>query len=216
MNEVTRTYFERRANLETGQIASDMRAILRTPPDQGAIARLSRDARYNSTIRTTCVATRLGGGHANNALPQSAQANVNCRILPGHSAEEIRQKLIAIFADPQVTVRFVDNSANVADHAPDKMASPPLLPKPEILRPLEHVTAEMWPGLPVIPDMETGASDSIYTIAAGIPTYGVNGVAIDQDDIRAHGKDERVRIESFYEGVEFYYRYLKALAGSSQ
>jgi acetylornithine deacetylase/succinyl-diaminopimelate desuccinylase-like protein len=90
------------------------------------------------------------------------------------------------------------------------------LPKPEILRPLEHVANEMWPGLPVIPDMETGASDSIYTIAAGIPTYGVNGVAIDQDDVRAHGKDERVRIESFYEGVDFYYRYLKALTSGNQ
>jgi acetylornithine deacetylase/succinyl-diaminopimelate desuccinylase-like protein len=110
LNEVTRLYFERRAALETGQTAADMRAILRTPPDEDAIARLSRDARYNSTMRTTCVATRLGGGHANNALPQLAQANVNCRILPGHSAEEIRQKLIAVFADPQVTVRFVDNA----------------------------------------------------------------------------------------------------------
>jgi acetylornithine deacetylase/succinyl-diaminopimelate desuccinylase-like protein len=211
LNEVTRLYFERRAALETGQTAADMRAILRTPPDEDAIARLSRDARYNSTMRTTCVATRLGGGHANNALPQLAQANVNCRILPGHSAEEIRQKLIAVFADPQVTVRFVDGASNVTDRAPDKTAFPPILPKPAILGPLEHVAAQMWPGLPVIPDMETGASDSIYTIAAGIPTYGVNGVAIDQDDIRAHGKDERVRIASFYDGVEFFYLYLKAL-----
>jgi acetylornithine deacetylase/succinyl-diaminopimelate desuccinylase-like protein len=211
LNEVTRTYFERRANLETGQTADDMRAIFRTPPDEAAIARLSQDARYNSTLRTTCVATRLSAGHANNALPQLAQANVNCRILPGHSAEEIRQKLIAIFADPQVIVRFVDNSYNVTDRAPDKTAFPPILPGPEILRPLEHVSAQMWPGAPVIPDMETGASDSIYTMAAGIPTYGVNGVAIDQDDVRAHGKDERVRTVAFYDGVEFYYRYLKEL-----
>jgi acetylornithine deacetylase/succinyl-diaminopimelate desuccinylase-like protein len=216
LNEVTRTYFERRANLETGQVADDMRAIFRTPPDQGAIARLSRDARYNSTMRTTCVATRLSAGHANNALPQLAQANVNCRILPGHSAEEIRQKLIAIFADAQIAVRFEDDAHNIKDRASDKTAFPPILPKPEILRPLEHVANEMWPGLPVIPDMETGASDSIYTIAAGIPTYGVNGVAIDQDDVRAHGKDERVRIESFYEGVDFYYRYLKALTSGNQ
>jgi acetylornithine deacetylase/succinyl-diaminopimelate desuccinylase-like protein len=211
LNEVTRTYFERRANLETGQTAEDMRAIFRTPPDQAAIARLSQDARYNSTIRTTCVATRLSAGHANNALPQLAQANVNCRILPGHSAEETRQKLIAIFSDPQVAVRYVDNSGNVMDRAPDKMAFPPILPSSEILRPLEHIAAQMWPGVPVIPEMETGASDSIYTIAAGIPTYGVNGVAIDQDDVRAHGKDERVRAAAFYDGVEFYYRYLKEL-----
>jgi len=211
LNEVTRAYFERRANLETGQTAADMRAVLHTPPDEAAIARLSRDARYNSTMHTTCVATRLNAGHANNALPQLAQANVNCRILPGHSAEEIRQKLIAIFADPKVTVRYVDNSYNVSDRAPDKTSFPPILPKSEILEPLEHAAAEVWPGLPVIPDMETGASDSIYTIAAGIPTYGVNGVAIDQDDIRAHGKDERVRATAFYDGVEFFYLYLKDL-----
>jgi len=215
LNEVTRTYFERRAALETGQTAEDMRAILRTPPDDAAIARLSRDARYNSTTHTTCVATRIGGGHANNALPQSAQANVNCRILPGHSAEEVRQKLIAIFADPQVTVSFVDNGYKVTGRAPGAMAFSPILPKPEILRPLERVAARMWPGLPVIPDMETGASDSIYTIAAGIPTYGVNGVAIDQDDVRAHGKDERVRVAAFYDGVEFFYRYLRELTAES-
>ena len=145
-------------------------------------------------------------------LPQLAQANVNCRILPGHSAEEIRQKLIAIFADPKVdrALSWIAPTT-LADRAPDKKAFPPILPKPEILKPLERVAAEMWPGAPVIPDMETGASDSIYTIAAGMPTYGVNGVAIDQDDIRAHGKDERVRVESFYDGVDFYYRYLKAL-----
>jgi acetylornithine deacetylase/succinyl-diaminopimelate desuccinylase-like protein len=215
LNEVTRTYFERRANLETGQTADDMRAIFHNPPDEAAFARLSRDARYNSTLRTTCVATRLSGGHANNALPQLAQANVNCRILPGHSAEETRQKLIAIFADPQVTVRYVDNAYNVSDRAPDKKAFPPILPGPEILRPLERVAAKMWPGLPLIPDMETGASDSIYAIAAGIPTYGVNGVAIDQDDVRAHGRDERVRIGAFYDGVEFFYLYLKELTSSS-
>ena len=211
LNAVTRTYFERRAKLETGQIAQDMRAILVKPPSPAAIARLSRDARFNSMLHTTCVATRLSGGHANNALPQMAQANVNCRILPGHSMEEIRQRLIAIFADPRVAVRYVDNAYNVSDRAPDTKAIAPMMPKAEILKPLERVTAQMWPGIPVIPDMETGASDSVYTIAAGIPTYGVNGVAIDQDDVRAHGKDERVRIGAYYDGVDFCYRYLKAL-----
>jgi len=211
LNSITRTYFERRAPLEGGQTAADMNAILHTPPDAQAVARLSADARYNSTLRTTCVATRLNAGHANNALPQLAQANVNCRILPGHSAEEIRQELIRIFADPQVVVRFVSDAGNVDDRAPDRKAFPPVLPRPEVLKPLERVAAEMWPGVPVIPEMETGASDSIHTIAAGMPSYGVNGVAIDQDDIRAHGKDERVRVSSYYDGVEFYYRYLKAV-----
>lgn len=214
LNPVTRTYFERRASLESGQTAADMKAVLKTPPDAAAVARLSADARYNSTMRTTCVATRLNAGHANNALPQLAQANVNCRILPGHSAEEVRQDLIRIFADPKIMVRYVDDAGNVYDRTPEKKAFPPIAPPEEILRPLARIADEMWRGVPVIPDMETGASDSIYTVAAGLPSYGVNGVAIDQDDIRAHGKDERVRISSFYDGVEFYYRYLKALTSS--
>ena len=211
LNPVTRTYFERRAPLEGGQTGADMNAILRTPPDAQAVARLSADARYNSTLRTTCVATRLSAGHANNALPQLAQANVNCRILPGHSGEEIRQELIRILADPQVEVRYVSNAGQIAERGPDRKAFAPVMPPPEILKPLERVAAEMWPGAPVIPEMETGASDSVYTVAAGIASYGINGVAIDQDDIRAHGKDERVRVNSYYDGVEFYYRYLKAV-----
>ncbi len=214
LNDVTRTYFERRANLEKGQTAEDMRAIFHTPPDEAAIARLSKDARFNSTMHTTCVATRLNAGHANNALPQLAEANVNCRILPGHSAEEIRRKLVEIFADPQVKVTFEDSSRTRSDHAADTASFSPLLPKSEILQPLERLTKEMWPGLPVIPDMETGASDSIYTIAAGIPSYGVNGMAIDQNDVRAHGKDERLRVEAFYDGVEFFYRYIRNLTNS--
>jgi acetylornithine deacetylase/succinyl-diaminopimelate desuccinylase-like protein len=211
LNAITRTYFERRAALETGQTAADMRAILRTPPDQQAIARLSRDARFNSLLRTTCVATRLNAGHANNALPQQAQAIVNCRILPGHAMEEVRQELIRIFADPKITVKYVDNAGNVFDRAPATKAFAALMPPSEVIQPLERVTDAMWPSAPVIPEMETGASDSVYTIAAGIPTYGVSGVALDQDDVRAHGKDERVRVSSFFDGVEFYYRYLKAL-----
>ena len=213
LNSVTRTYFERRAPLEAPQAKADMNAILRNPPDEGAVARLSKDARYNSLMRTTCVATRLNAGHANNALPQTAQANVNCRILPGHSAEETRQKLIAIFGDSKVTVRYVDNAGAVFDRAPDTKGFDPVMPPADVLGPLERVAAEMWHGAPVIPEMETGASDSVHTMAAGIPSYGINGLAIDQDDVRAHGKDERVRVGAFYDGVEFYYRYLKALTG---
>jgi acetylornithine deacetylase/succinyl-diaminopimelate desuccinylase-like protein len=215
LNPVTRTYFERRAPLESGQTKADMNGLVKTPPDAQAAARLSSDARYNSLIRTTCVATRISGGHANNALPQLAQANINCRILPGHSPEEIRTMLVAFVNDPKVKVRY-SNAGEVFDKAPDKKAFPPLMPSPEILKPLEHVADGMWPSAPVIPEMETGASDSIYTMAAGIPSYGVSGMAIDQDDVRAHGKDERIRVSSYYDGVEFYYRYLKALLGGSK
>lgn len=214
LNPVTRVYFERRAQLESGQTAADMNAILQTPPDPAALTRLATDARFNSTLRTTCVATRLSAGHANNALPQLAQANVNCRILPGHPAEQVRQELIHIFADPKITVRSVSDAGVFSDRAPERAAFSPLMPPPEVLRPLARVADELWPGAPVIPDMETGASDSIHTIAAGLPSYGVGGVAIDQDDIRAHGKDERIRASAYYDGVEFYYRYLKALAPS--
>jgi acetylornithine deacetylase/succinyl-diaminopimelate desuccinylase-like protein len=211
LNPVTRLYFERRAQLESGQTAADMKAILQTPPDSAALARLAADARFNSTLRTTCVATRLSAGHANNALPQLAQANVNCRILPGHPVEEIRQELTRIIADPKVAVRSVNEGGPVSGQGPERAALAPILPPPEVLRPLERVAGEMWPGAPVIPEMETGASDSIHTIAAGLPSYGIGGVAIDQDDVRAHGKDERIRASDYYNGVEFYYRYLKAL-----
>jgi acetylornithine deacetylase/succinyl-diaminopimelate desuccinylase-like protein len=214
LNAVTRTYFERRAPLEFGQTAADMKAILSTPPDAAAVRHLSADARYNSTMRTTCVATRLKAGHANNALPQLAQANVNCRILPGHSAEETRQELIRIFADPKIAVRYTDDAGNVYDRTPEKKALTSTLPPDEILKPLARIADDIWKGIPVIPDMETGASDSIYTSAAGMPSYGVNGLAIDQDDVRAHGRDERVRVSSYYDGVEFYYRYLKALTSA--
>jgi len=210
LNAVTRTYFERRAPLENAQTKADMNGILHIPPDADAVARLSTDPRYNSMMRTTCVATRLSGGHANNALPQMAQAIVNCRILPGHSPAETEQALGRVFADPNVAVRYI-GAIGAADQAPESKGFPMVAPPPAVLRPLEQVAAQMWPGAPVIPEMETGASDSIYTMAAGIPSFGINGVAIDQDDIRAHGKDERVRVASYFEGVDFYYRFLKAM-----
>jgi acetylornithine deacetylase/succinyl-diaminopimelate desuccinylase-like protein len=210
LNEVTRAYYERMVKVETAERAADIRAILNNPPDLGAVARLSRDPIDNSTIHTTCVATRLSAGHANNALPQRAQANVNCRILPGYSAEEVRQKLIEVLADPKITVRYIDNFGNVFDRAPDRKSFPPPL-RPDVFDPLEKITAEIWPGIPVIPDMATGASDGVYTMAAGLPTYGISGIAIDRDDIRAHGRDERLGIDSYYKGVDFYYRFLKAV-----
>ena len=213
LNPVTRTYFERRATLESGQTAADIKAMLQAPPDTQAMARLSMDARFNSLLRTTCVATRLTAGHANNALPQQAQAIVNCRILPGHTMEEVRQELIRIFSDQKITVKYVDNGGRVFDRAPETKAFAAVLPPAEVMQPLARVTDAMWPSAPVIPEMETGASDSIYTIAAGIPSYGLSGIALDQDDVRAHGKDERVRVSSFFDGVDFYYRYLKALTG---
>ncbi len=215
LNDVTRAYFERMASVESGQEAADMRAVVKSPPDQAAVARLSQDPLQNATLRTTCVATRLDAGLANNALPETARAIVNCRILPGHTREEIRQDLIGIFADPKVEVRYVDDSGRVLDSAPDAQALPPVKLRPDVMTALEKVAGEMWPGTPVVPTMATGASDGVYTNAAGMPTFGISGVAIDMDDIRAHGRDERLRVESFYQGVDFYYRYLKALTSGN-
>jgi acetylornithine deacetylase/succinyl-diaminopimelate desuccinylase-like protein len=207
LTSITRAYYERMSKVATGQRAADMQAILKNPPDMEAVARLSKDPIDNSTMHTTCVATRLNAGHANNALPQTAQANVNCRIVPGHSTEEIRQELEKVLADPKISVREVGGIGGVTNRR--SFAPPPL--RPDVFQPLEKVTESMWPGLPVIPDMATGASDGVYTNAAGMPTYAVSGEAIDRDDIRAHGKDERIRVDSFYRAVDFYYRFLKAL-----
>jgi acetylornithine deacetylase/succinyl-diaminopimelate desuccinylase-like protein len=211
LNTVTREYFTQMAAIDKGPAAADFRAILATPPDPAAIDRLSQDARYNSTLRTTCVATMMSAGHAPNALPQRAEANVNCRIFPGHSQEEIRLDLVKLFNDPQLTVRYRNDAGDISEHGSDRkaMAPPPL--QPDVMRSLHSAAAKLWPGTPVIPIMETGASDSVYTMAAGIPTYGICGVAIDHDDVRMHGKDERVPVGSFYTGVDFYYDFLKKL-----
>lgn len=212
LNDVTRAYFAQMSKTETGQKAADMKAILSIPPNDQAIARLSDDPLNNSLMHTTCVATRLDGGHANNALPQTARANVNCRILPGHSIEETRQMLIKIFDDPKVSVAGVGSDGEVqAESSPRKSFPPPPL-LPQVMNPLQQMTQEMWPGTPVVPSMATGASDGVYTSPAGMPTLGISGLALDVNDIRAHGKDERLPVKSFYDGVAFYYKFLKAVA----
>jgi acetylornithine deacetylase/succinyl-diaminopimelate desuccinylase-like protein len=213
LNSVTRAYFEKLSTLESGQKGSDMKAIVATPPNEEAIARLSENPEWNSMMHTTCVATRLLAGHANNALPQMAQANVNCRILPGYSLEEIRQQLIKIFNDPKVTVRYVDNAGKLFETAPDRKQLPPPPLNPELMAAIEKLAATMWPGAPVIPTMATGASDSVFTNGVGMPSYGVSGVALETNDVRAHGKDERLPIDSFYRGVEFYYQLGKMISG---
>ena len=213
LNEVTRTYFKNLAGQETGQTAADMRAILATPPDLAAAARLSADPSYNSNFRTTCVATRLNAGHANNALAQTAQANVNCRIFPGHSPEEIRQQLIGIFSDAKLSVKYVSDSGEVSDTAPERKAMVPPAPIPEVFDPLTRLTQAIWPGTPVTPVMENGASDSIYFAQAGIPCYGYSAIAMERDDERAHGRDERLPVDSYWKSLDFFYSFLKAVGG---
>jgi len=211
LNAVTREYYRRRADLESGQRSTDMRAILRDPPDGQALERLSRDPVERSITRTTCVATRLDAGHANNALPQSAQAVVNCRILPGHSPEEVRQRLVQVLADPVITVSYLASDGTRLDTAPAErgFAPPPLLP--EMLNPLDQLVAETWPGLKVIPYMSAGASDATHTSAAGLPTYTFSPLSVDPNDDREHGRDERISVASFYQANEFFYRYLRTV-----
>jgi acetylornithine deacetylase/succinyl-diaminopimelate desuccinylase-like protein len=213
LNEVTRTYFQNLAGQESGETAEDIRAILANPPDVAAAARLSAEPSFNSNFRTTCVATRLMAGHANNALAQTAQANVNCRIFPGHSPEEIRQQLIQVFNDPKLTVKYVSDAGVVFDMAPERKAIAPPAPIKEVFDPLTRITQAIWPGVAVTPVMENGASDSIYFAQAGIPCYGYSAVALERDDDRAHGQDERLPVDSYWKSLDFFYSFAKSLGG---
>jgi acetylornithine deacetylase/succinyl-diaminopimelate desuccinylase-like protein len=219
LNPITRAYYERQVAMSEPERAASLKAMLKNPPDLAAVSRLSKDPLDNSTMHTTCVATRLNAGHANNALPQMAQANINCRIEPGHSLEEIRLTLEKVVADPKarsstgstLRVQFRENNNQLLDHGSDRHSFVPPPPRKDVFDPLEKVVAQLWPGIPVLPTMATGASDGVYTNAAGMPTYCISGEQYDRDDIRAHGKDERIGVESFARGVDFYYLFLKAV-----
>jgi acetylornithine deacetylase/succinyl-diaminopimelate desuccinylase-like protein len=211
LNAVTRAYLEARAKLETPARRALIEQVLAKPMNPIAATELSADAGYNATLRTTCVATMMQAGHAVNALPGGAEANVNCRILPGHSPEEVRKRLVAIFHDSRLKVEFKDNDGSLQATAPDRVAIEPPPLRADVMQPLKSITQAMWPGVPVVPEMETGASDSIYTMAAGIPSYGFSGMGIDEGDERAHGRDERIRVEAYYAGVAFTVRLVRAV-----
>ncbi|MGA7920982.1 MAG: M20/M25/M40 family metallo-hydrolase [Candidatus Acidiferrales bacterium] len=206
LNEVTRTYFVREADILGGQTGLDMKAVLQNPPNAAALARLSAIPFYNARLRTTCVATRLEGGHANNALPAMARANVNCRILPGHSPDEIQATLVKVLDDPKIVV------THASGLGASSISNPPSPLRPDLMSALKKVSDEMWPGVPIIPVMDAGASDGAISRAAGLPTYGLPGLFMDVDDDRSHGRDERIRVNSFYDGVDFYYRLIKTLS----
>jgi acetylornithine deacetylase/succinyl-diaminopimelate desuccinylase-like protein len=206
LSEVTREYFKREADIVGGTTGADMKAILQTPPDAGAIERLSESPFYNARMRATCVATRLEGGHANNALPGMARANINCRILPGHTPDEVQTTLEKVIADPEISI------SQLAAPGAGLRSNPRSTLQPEVMHAIEKVVNEMWPGVPVVPVLDAGASDGAISRAAGYTTYGIPGVFMDVDDDRSHGRDERIRVASFYSGVDFYYRLIKTLS----
>jgi acetylornithine deacetylase/succinyl-diaminopimelate desuccinylase-like protein len=202
LNEITRSFFARMASLETAQVAADMQAVALPAPDQAAAARLAaKSPLFNSMMRSTCVATQLTGGHAENALPQQARAVVNCRLLPGADPRAVEQTLKQVVADEGIVFTTIW----------EPVASPASPLRPDLMAAVERHTTEMWPGAIVLPFMSTGATDGLYLRNAGIPTYGVEGMFTEANDVRAHGKDERVGIKAFYDAREFLYRLVKTL-----
>jgi acetylornithine deacetylase/succinyl-diaminopimelate desuccinylase-like protein len=202
MSDVTRPYFAKFGAIEGGTSGADM--VAASQGDQEAIARLRKDPSANAILHTNCVATQINGGHAPNALPQRATANVNCRIFPGHTQEEIRQALIQAVNDPGVAIEF--------QSPPEKPGVPPPLSK-EVIGPIESLSKDMYPGVAVIPTMASGATDCRFFTPAGVPCYGVSGMLGDGATGNAHGLNERIRVQSLIEGREFLYRLAKMYGG---
>jgi acetylornithine deacetylase/succinyl-diaminopimelate desuccinylase-like protein len=202
LTATTRTSFDQLGALEKGSIATDMHAVAQSPPDLAAAERLSQNVRLNAQLRTTCVATLISGGHAENALPQRAKATIQCRMLPGDSADNVQNLLVATLADPGIHVTL--------DAPP--IVSPESPPTPQIMKKAALLAHSMWPNVPVMPTMATGFSDDRQTRNAGMVSYDISGVWQDVDENRAHGRDERIGIQAFDESVEFTYRLLKAMS----
>ncbi|MBZ9649583.1 M20/M25/M40 family metallo-hydrolase [Sphingobium sp. 3R8] len=201
LTPAAKAYFGASAPLYPAKVSSAMAAIgagKATEADYAAVS--AESASWNATLRTTCIPTLISGGHAPNAQPQSVTANVNCRIIPGESVESVLARLGEVAADPKVKV-------TLADPPQPKSSAPELTP--QIMGPIETLTKEMWPGVPVIPRLATGATDGRFTNAAGIPTYGVSGMFADPDGQGVHGLNERIRVKSLLDGRAFLYRLVK-------
>ena len=203
LNEVTVAFFGQTGEIIGGEMGSALTRLVANPADAQAVAYASQEAAYNARLRTTCVATLLEGGHATNALPQRARATVNCRLLPDHEAEDVHRRLQELAEPFDVSVAMAGSARN----------SPPSPLDDDIMGPIRSVTEQVWPGVPVLPVMLTGATDGARLRRAGIPTYGVSGLFGDMDDTRAHGQDERITIENFHQGQEFLFRLVKAFSG---
>jgi acetylornithine deacetylase/succinyl-diaminopimelate desuccinylase-like protein len=204
LNDATKAYFVQSAKIEPDpEAAAAMRALVKDPTDAAAAAVLARDPGRNSMMRTTCVATMVEAGHAPNALPQRAKANVNCRILPGNDPRAIRDQLERVVADPAVKVTLTTE--------PYPVSPPPPL-TPQIMGPATQVAHEIWPGTPFIPAMLIGATDGLFTNAAGIPTYGLSGLMAGPDADHIHGLNERIQVKALMSGRRFLYEVVKLYA----
>ncbi|MYM90499.1 M20/M25/M40 family metallo-hydrolase [Rugamonas sp. FT82W] len=203
LSDVTRSYYERMSTVEQGQVAADMKAILGDPPDAAALERLyAVSPVHNSTVRTTCVATKVDAGHADNALPQRARATVNCRILPDEKVDDVQATLQRVVADDQIKITRIGEGLS----AP----MPPLTPT--LMKAVEEISNDMWPGVPVIPTMSTGGTDGRFLNSGGIWTYGISGMFAGPEGSGAHGLNEHIRVKSLYDGQEYLYRLGKRLA----
>ena len=203
-NDTTRTFFTKAAALYPGEQGQAMAALAANPADTAAEAIVSRDKSMNSMLRTTCVATLMKGGHAQNALPQSVTANVNCRMFPGRTADETQAALEAAIGNPAIKVEQTVRGKPIAKQ-------PPLDPK--IIGPMERLAVKHFPGVPVIPAMSTGATDGLYLSAVGIPVYGIPGLWRDPDGNGTHGLNERIGVRSLYNGRDYIFDLVKLLAG---
>jgi acetylornithine deacetylase/succinyl-diaminopimelate desuccinylase-like protein len=202
LTETTRQYFERRAAIETGATKSDMLAAAKTPPDSAALERLSAVVETNILLRTTCTATQIEGGHAQNALPQRARATLQCRIIPGESQDSVRDTLARVLDDPTIKISVI----TAATPSPESPISGKVLPT------VEKVAHQLWPTVVILPQMGAGASDSKYTRLVGMPSYGIDGMFDDLDDARAHGRDERIGVAAFGQEVDFTYRLMREVS----
>jgi len=208
LDDGTRAFFEAvgtREGAETRQVINRM--LSTNPPDASAVALLSKSPDWNAVLRTTCVATMLQAGHAENALPQSAKATVNCRILPSDKPAEVENTIWRVMNDEEISITPIENI--------DLVESPASALRPDVVEAAKAVTSAMWPGVAVVPIVSSGASDGTHLRRAGIPTYGISGIADDYDNIRAHGRDERIAATALYEGREFLFRLATMLAGKN-
>ncbi|HSQ69766.1 MAG TPA: M20/M25/M40 family metallo-hydrolase [Steroidobacteraceae bacterium] len=203
LNDASREYFMRMADIEGGETGAAMRALVADPGNAEAAAAVTQNPTWNAMIRTTCVATMMEAGHAKNALPQRARANVNCRIYPDQTFEEVREALSRIVEDPDISVTKLQTRGPMAK-------APPLTP--EIMGPIEQVAARVYPGVPVLPLFQAGATDAQFVGAAGIPTYGIGALFFDHDMGGVHGLNERIRVQSLYDGRDFLYELVRIYA----